>query len=88
MTVAWDHVTRADVLRAVQEYDRASALPPLISRAASPVPSGWVLEKLGFTVQPRHRPVKADLGGWAGQNGLTPRVPDPIRASDGLEYEV
>jgi hypothetical protein len=40
MTVAWDHVTRADVLRAVQEYDRASALPPLISRAASPVPSG------------------------------------------------
>ena len=22
MTVAWDHVTRADVLRAIQEYDR------------------------------------------------------------------
>jgi hypothetical protein len=25
MTVAWDHVSRADVLRAVQEYDRLGA---------------------------------------------------------------
>ena len=78
MTVAWDDVTRAEVLRAIQEYDRlgseaffaehgfaptttydlvweehcyppkamappmssppASALPPVISRAARPAP--------------------------------------------------
>jgi hypothetical protein len=34
MTREWDDVTRAEVLRAIQEY----ALAPVISRAARPVP--------------------------------------------------